>query len=228
MKNIPNRLIQLLDTIRTLEQRYQRPAGSVQLLAVSKTWPLSDIQQARSAGQRMFGENYVQEAVDKITQSGGQDIEWHFIGPVQSNKTRAIAEHFHWCHSVDRFKSARRLSDARPENRSPLNVCVQVNISRESAKSGIDARDVFDLCEQVQTLPGIRLRGLMAMPKPVSTLDQQRIPFRKLQQLQENLKQRGYAMDTLSIGTSHDLEAAIAEGATIVRIGTAIFGSRNR
>lgn len=228
MKNIADRLIRLNDRIRSLEKQYQRPEGSVHLLAVSKTWPVSSIREAHSAGQRLFGENYVQEAVEKIQALAESRIEWHYIGPVQANKTRLIAEHFHWCHSIDRLKIAQRLDKARETQPSPLNVCVQVNISREPSKSGVDEKDVIDFCKQVADLPGLKLRGLMAMPAPADTLDSQRAPFRKMRDLQDRLQAEGFEADTLSMGTTQDLEAAIAEGSTLVRVGTAIFGERIR
>jgi len=228
MKNIADRLNQLNQTIRSLETHYQRPQGSVKLLAVSKTWPVSSVQEALVAGQTAFGENYLQEAMEKITALPSDIIEWHFIGPIQSNKTKIIAGHFHWCHGVDRFKIAKRLSDARGSTDTPLNVCVQVNISHESSKSGVDEQGAMNLCEQIADLPGLKLRGLMTMPELSATLSEQRVPFARLRRLQEALNAQGLAMDTLSMGTSLDLEAAIAEGATMVRIGTAIFGKRNK
>ena len=186
---------------------------------------MESIEQAYQAGQRAFGENYLQEAENKISALSSRDIEWHFIGPVQSNKTRAIAGQFRWCHSVDRIKTAHRLSAATDKSH-PLNICVQINISGESSKSGIDEQDAVMLCEQVKDLPGLKLRGLMAMPAPAETLEEQRRPFRRLRQLLESLNQAGLDLDTLSMGTSHDIEAAVAEGATIIRTGTAIFGPR--
>lgn len=225
MKNIAYRLNQLQSRLRSLENQYRRPPGSVNLLAVSKTWPVESIEQAYQAGQRAFGENYLQEAENKISALSSRDIEWHFIGPVQSNKTRAIAGQFHWCHSVDRLKTARRLSAAADKNH-PLNICVQINISGESSKSGIDEKDAATLCEQIMELPGLKLRGLMTMPAPADKLEEQRQPFRRLRRLLESLNATGLSLDTLSMGTSHDIEAAVAEGATIIRVGTAIFGPR--
>lgn len=228
MKNIADRLIQLNKTIRSLETHYQRPQGSVKLLAVSKTWPVSSVQEALVAGQTAFGENYLQEAMEKITALSSDIIEWHFIGPIQSNKTKIIAGHFLWCHGIDRFKIAKRLSEARGSTQTPLNVCVQVNISHEPSKSGVDEHEAIHLCEQITDLPGLKLRGLMTIPEPAVTLSEQRIPFARLRRLQEAINSNGLAMDTLSMGTSHDLEAAIAEGATMVRIGATIFGKRNK
>ncbi len=228
MKNIADRLIQLRKTIRALEKSCQRPPESVKILAVSKTMPIPVIEETLAAGQVAFGENYLQEALDKINHFGDRCIEWHFIGPVQSNKTRSIAMHFDWCHSLDRIKIAKRLSDARGADQAPLNVCIQVNISHEASKSGIDERAVSDLAGRISELPGLRLRGLMTMPKPADNLEEQRAPFRQLRLLFDQLNAAGLALDTLSMGTSHDIEAAIAEGATLVRVGTAIFGARNR
>lgn len=226
MKNITERLNQLGSRLRALENQYQRTPYSVRILAVSKTWPVTDIRAAFAAGQKAFGENYLQEAVEKITMLAGHDIEWHFIGPVQSNKTRILAGHFHWCHSVDRIKIARRLSDASDPSQ-PLNICVQINTSGEDTKSGIHEDEAQDLCDQIAMLPGLRLRGLMTMPATATDLESQRQPFRRLRLLLEQLNASGHALDTLSMGTSRDIEAAVAEGATIIRIGTAIFGSRS-
>lgn len=227
MKNIEERLIRLNDEIQKLETRYQRPAGSVNLVAVSKKWTASHIEQAYVAGQQRFGENYLQEAAGKIAELSDHNIEWHFIGPVQSNKTSQIAELFHWCHSVDRFKIARRLSESRNIDKPPLNLCIQVNVSEETSKSGIAIDEVATLCNQVVELPGVRLRGLMCMPKPSDNLSEQRLPFKRMFQLLDSLNSQGLQLDTLSMGTTHDLEAAVAEGATHIRIGTAIFGQRN-
>jgi pyridoxal phosphate enzyme (YggS family) len=203
-----------------------RDPATVALLAVSKTWPADCVREAAAAGQRAFGENYVQEGCDKIdtlAEQGPNGLEWHFIGPLQSNKTRPVAERFHWVHSVDRLKIAQRLSEQRPEHLPPLQVCVQVNISGEDSKSGCVPAEVAALAQ----LPRLTLRGLMAIPAPVEDAAAQREPFRKLRQLLEQLQAAGLALDTLSMGMSHDIEAAIAEGATIVRVGTAIFGARD-
>jgi len=207
-----------------------RDPATVALLAVSKTWPADCVREAAAAGQRAFGENYVQEGCDKIdtlTEQGLAGLEWHFIGPLQSNKTRPVAERFHWVHSVDRLKIAQRLSEQRPAHLSPLQVCVQVNISGEDSKSGCAPAEVAALCQAVAQLPRLTLRGLMAIPAPVEDAAAQQEPFRKLRQLLEQLQAAGLALDTLSMGMSHDIEAAIAEGATIVRVGTAIFGARD-
>jgi len=206
-----------------------RPADAARLLAVSKTKPAAMIRQAWHLGQREFGENYVQEALDKQAELGDLDaIVWHFIGPLQSNKTREVAEHFAWVHSVDREKIARRLSDQRPEALGPLDICLQVNISDEASKSGITLDALPALAEAVQAMPRLRLRGLMAIPAPTEGPEAQRAPFARLREALENLRERfpEAPLDTLSMGMSDDLEAAVAEGATLVRLGTAIFGAR--
>jgi PLP dependent protein len=203
-----------------------RRPGSVQLLAVSKTWPESCVRAASVAGQRSFGENYVQEAVAKAMATRDLNLEWHFIGPLQSNKTRLVAEHFTWVHSIDRLKLAERLSAQRPDGMPAIQACVQVNVSGEASKSGCHPDDTADLCQAVAALPGLRLRGLMAIPEPTDDVMAQREPFRRLRELCEQMRADGLALDTLSMGMSHDLEAAVTEGATIVRIGTAIFGER--
>jgi pyridoxal phosphate enzyme (YggS family) len=206
----------------------RRPVQSVTLLAVSKTFDAAAVRDAYNAGLHRFGENYVQEALDKIAALADlrAELEWHLIGPLQSNKTRVVAETFDWVHSVDRLKIAQRLSEQRPAALPPLNVCLQVNISGEASKSGLAASDVADVASAVAALPRLRLRGLMAIPEPVGDFEQQRAPHRTLRELQESLCAGGLALDTLSIGMSADLEAAIAEGATIVRVGTALFGAR--
>ncbi|WP_263081555.1 YggS family pyridoxal phosphate-dependent enzyme [Endozoicomonas sp. Mp262] len=203
--------------------------GDVQLLAVSKTKPDSMIREAYSLGQKHFGENYLQEALDKIAQlSDLTDLCWHFIGPIQSNKTRDIASHFHWVHSVDRLKIARRLSEQRPEGLPPLNICLQVNISGEASKSGITLAELPDLAREIASLPALKLRGLMAIPAPETDPSKQRAPFHTLATAFRQLNQESdLQMDTLSMGMTGDLEAAIYEGATMVRIGTALFGARN-
>ncbi len=220
------RLQTVLARIRAAEQRFQRPPGSVALLAVSKTQPPAAITAVAAAGQTCFGENYLQETLDKMTELAALDLEWHFIGPIQANKTRPIAECFAWVHSVDRLKIAERLSAQRPDHLPPLHVCLQVNISQESTKHGLDERDVPAVARAVATLPRLRLRGLMAIPAPAPEFAAQRMPFARLRALQERLIAEGLALDTLSMGMSDDLEAAIAEGATLVRVGTAIFGPR--
>lgn len=205
----------------------QRRAESVKLLAVSKTFPAAALRAAYQAGQHAFGESYVQEALGKIEALRDLPLEWHFIGPIQSNKTRAIAENFAWVHGVDRLKIAERLSAQRPQNLPPLNVCLQVNVSSEGSKSGMAPDEVAGLAQAVARLPYLRLRGLMAIPAPVEGLAGQRKPFAQLRELMRQLNAQGLALDTLSMGMSHDLEAAVLEGATIVRVGTAIFGQRN-
>ncbi|HPE60944.1 MAG: YggS family pyridoxal phosphate-dependent enzyme [Thiothrix sp.] len=212
--------------LREAEARYQRPAGSVQLLAVSKRHPVSALQAALGCGQRAFGENYVQEMVEKAEALPGQGIEWHFIGPIQSNKTRLIAQTASWIHSVERLKVAQRLSEQRAAEAPPLNICLQVNISAEDSKSGLAPEQVSVLAHQVAVLPGLRLRGLMCIPAPETDFARQRAVFARLRQLQEQLVSEGLLLDTLSMGMSADMEAAVAEGATLVRIGTAIFGAR--
>jgi pyridoxal phosphate enzyme (YggS family) len=204
-----------------------RDPTSVRLLAVSKTWPPARIEEAFRAGQRAFGENQEQEAVGKIAALAHLAIEWHFIGPVQSNKTRAIAERFAWLHSLDREKIARRLSDQRPQGLAPLMVCIQVNVSGEATKSGVSPADAPALAHFVSDLPRLELRGLMAIPAPSDDLAVQRAQFRRVHDVYMQLRQQGFALDTLSMGMSDDLEAAVMEGATLVRIGTAIFGPRD-
>ena len=220
------RLHAVLGRIRAAEQRFQRPPGSVRLLAVGKTQPAAAIAALAAAGQRDFGENYFQEALDKMTELATLEREWHFIGPMQANKTRGIAEHFAWVHSVDRLKIAERLSAQRPDHLPPLNVCLQVNIDREPTKHGLDEAELAEVAHAVATLPRLRLRGLMAIPAPAAEFAAQRRPFARLRKLRERLADAGLVLDTLSAGMSDDLEAAIAEGATLVRIGTALFGSR--
>ncbi|AJY44247.1 YggS family pyridoxal phosphate-dependent enzyme [Burkholderia humptydooensis] len=206
-----------------------RDPRAVTLLAVSKTFPADAVRAAHAAGQRAFGENYVQESIDKIDTLADlrAELEWHFIGPLQSNKTRPVAERFDWVHTVDRLKIAQRLSGQRPAHLPPLNVCVQVNISGEASKSGVAPADAAELARAVAALPALRLRGLMAIPEPATDPEAKRAPHRALHALLEQLRAGGLALDTLSMGMSDDLEAAVAEGATIVRIGTAIFGARD-
>lgn len=205
-----------------------REPGDIALLAVSKSFGAGEVRAANAAGQRDFGENYAQEALAKIALLSELPLVWHFIGPIQSNKTRAIAEHFDWVHSVEREKIARRLDEARPERRGPLDVCLQVNVSGEESKSGVAPDAVLPLAEVVRALPRLRLRGLMAVPEPSDDTALQRRRFESLRLLLEQLNAAGFALDTLSMGMSQDLEAAVMEGATIVRIGTAIFGERTR
>ncbi len=204
-----------------------RSPESIRLLAVSKTWPLASVIEAADAGQRAFGENYVQEGIDKLTALTERKLEWHFIGPLQSNKSRAVAEHFDWVHSIERLKIAERLAAQRPAGLPPLQVCVQVNVSGEASKSGCAPDQALALCQAVAALPGLRLRGLMAIPEPTDVPAAQRAAFRRVREIYNHIRAAGLPLDTLSMGMSHDLEAAVAEGATIVRIGTAIFGERN-
>jgi pyridoxal phosphate enzyme (YggS family) len=201
---------------------------SVTLLSVSKTFGPEAVREAVAAGERRFGENYVQEGVDKIAQLADlrERIEWHLIGPLQWNKTRVVAEQFDWVHSVDRLKIAQRLSEQRPAHLPPLQLCLQVNISGEASKSGLHPAEVAEVARAVAALPRVSLRGLMAIPEPAGSLEAQRAPHRALRELMQSLQASGLALDTLSIGMSADLEAAIMEGATMVRIGSAIFGER--
>ncbi len=227
MSAIATNLQAVRTRISTAAKAAGRPPESIALLAVSKTWPLSSVIDAATAGQRAFGENYVQEGVDKAIATVDRALDWHFIGPLQSNKTRPVAEHFAWVHSIDRLKIAERLSAQRPADLPPLQVCVQVNVSGEASKSGCQPAEALALCQAVAALPGLTLRGLMAIPEPADDEAGQRAPFRQLREIFETIRAAGLPLDTLSMGMSHDLEAAIAEGTTIVRIGTAIFGERN-
>ena len=223
-------LASALQSVRERIDRAARAAGrdasEIQLLAVSKTWPAPRLREAWQAGQRAFGENYAQEGVQKIGQLSDLPIEWHFIGPIQSNKTRALAESFAWVHGVDREKIAARLSAARPPNLPPLDVCLQVNVSGEATKGGVAPEDAYTLARAVAALPRLRLRGLMAIPRSERDQAAQRHWFRMLREVRDRIAAEGIALDTLSMGMSDDLEAAVLEGATIVRVGTAIFGPR--
>lgn len=206
----------------------QRQIATVELLAVSKFQPAQAVREAVAAGQTAFGENYVQEALDKMAALADlrPALAWHLIGPLQSNKTRLVAEHFDWVHSVDRLKIAQRLSEQRPPGLPPLNICLQINVSGEVSKSGVSPQDLPNLAQSVARLPGLRLRGLMSIPEPAGDLAAQRAPHRQLRLMLEALQADGLALDTLSMGMSADLEAAVLEGASLVRIGTAIFGAR--
>ena len=204
-----------------------RNAAEVRLLAVSKTWPADSVREAAAAGQRAFGENYVQEGAEKVDALAALGLEWHFIGPLQSNKTRLVANRFAWVHSIDRLKIAERLSAQRDVHLPPLEVCIQVNVSGEASKSGVAPAELPALAHAVAGLPRLRLRGLMAIPEPTSDVALQRARFAALRELRDRLNAGGLALDTLSMGMSDDLEAAIAEGSTMVRVGTAIFGSRS-
>jgi PLP dependent protein len=218
---------QLSQQIQQLERQYGRSAGSVKLLAVSKRHSVERIIAAHQAGIQDFGENYLQEALDKIQQLSSIDVNWHFIGPIQSNKTRAIAANFQWAHSIDRLKIAQRLSEQRDPSETPLNVCIQINLSGEASKSGVKLAETEELCDAIEALPNLNLRGLMAIPAAVPDLDAQRQTFRVLAQEYTRLKPRYGQFDTLSMGMSNDFEAAIAEGSTLIRIGTALFGPRS-
>lgn len=225
---IAQNIAKLSDRIRIAAQKCDRDPASVHLLAVSKTQPAAAIRRAYEAGVREFGENYLQEALQKQEDLTDLNLLWHFIGPIQSNKTRAIAEHFDWVHSIERLKIARRLSEQRPEGLPALQVCLQVNISGEASKSGIDMAELPALALAVSELPRLELRGLMAIPAATSIEAEQRAAFATLRQCLEALRPQIDGLDTLSMGMSADLEAAIAEGASIIRIGTGIFGPRDR
>ena len=231
MSTIDLNLQAIRHTIVASEHEFARSGDSVTLLAVCKTFGPEAVLEAVAAGQTAFGENYLQEALDKIAAVAialpDTALEWHFIGPIQSNKTRAIAEHFDWVHTIERDKVARRLAEQRPAELAPLNVCLQVNISGEASKSGVTPAELPALAKVVAGLPGLRLRGLMAIPEPSSDLAQQRAAFHQVRLLYEQLRADGVPLDTLSMGMSGDLRAAIAEGATMVRIGSAIFGARH-
>lgn len=224
MNSIKQRFSNLNAQIVQAAQAAHRPPHSVQLLAVSKTHSANTIAKAYFLGQRHFGENYLQEALSKQRQLSAFAICWHFIGPIQSNKTKAIAQHFHWVHSVDRLKIAQRLSEQRPAQMPPLNICLQVNVSDEDSKSGIALTELAELVNQIKQLPNLRLRGVMAIPAPQSDYVLQCQPYRTLYQAVQALNLP--ELDTFSFGMSGDLAAAIAEGATLVRVGTALFGSR--
>ncbi|WP_321815978.1 MULTISPECIES: YggS family pyridoxal phosphate-dependent enzyme [unclassified Paraburkholderia] len=229
MTDLAHHLEAVQQRIAAAARNADRAPESVALLAVSKTFPAADVRAAHAAGQRAFGENYVQESVDKIETLADlrASLEWHFIGPLQSNKTRPVAERFDWVHSVDRLKIAQRLSEQRPADMAPLNVCLQVNVSGEDSKSGVAPAEAVQIAHAIAALPNLRLRGLMSIPEPAQTLDAQRAPHRRLRELFDALRADGLELDTLSMGMSADLEAAVLEGATIVRIGTAIFGARD-
>ena len=234
MTTISARLQAVHARIDAAALRYARPrdaSDSIALLAVSKTWPASAVREAFAAGQRLFGENYVQECLEKadaLAELRAQGLQWHFIGPLQSNKTRRIAETCDWVHSIDRLKIAERLSEQRPPALPPLQVCLQVNVSGEDTKSGVAPSDVAALARAVAQLPRLQLRGLMAIPAPTDDFAQQRESFARLRACREQLDAVGLPLDTLSMGMSDDLEAAIAEGATVVRVGSAIFGERHK
>ena len=226
MQNIEKNLDRIRAQILQAALTHERDPDSIMLLAVSKKKPAADIRQAYACGQTHFGENYLQEAQQKIRELEDLAIVWHFIGAIQSNKTRDIAADFDWAHCIDRVKIARRLSEQRPEGLEPLNVCIQVNLDHEDSKAGIELSQVGDLAGQIAPLPGIRLRGLMTIPAPRDSFDEQRRAFARLSAALADLRQQGIDCDTLSMGMTQDMDAAIAEGSTLVRIGTAIFGER--
>ncbi len=227
MIGVTENLLKIRDLLSRYALEAGRPADAVQLLAVSKKQPLEKLHEAARAGQHDFGENVVQEALAKIEATASLDVTWHFIGHLQTNKTRAVAEHFDWVHSIDRLKTARRLSAQRPEGLASLNVCLQVNIDAEQGKSGVSAEELPELAHAVSELPGLRLRGLMCLPAIHTSFEAQREPFAKLREQYESLCGSGLELDTLSMGMSGDYRAAIFEGATMVRLGTAIFGQRD-
>ena len=226
MSSITANLQAVRERVASAVRAAGRPPGAVGVVAVSKTFAAAAVREAASGGQRDFGENYVTEGVEKIRELASLGLTWHYIGPIQSNKTRLIAEHFHWVHSIDREKIAARLSQSRSARQAELQVCIQVNVSGEASKSGVAPAEVASLARAVAGLPRLKLRGLMAIPEPTPDVGAQRSRFAQLRELRDELNGRGFELDTLSMGMSADLEAAIAEGATMVRVGTAIFGER--
>ena len=224
MSTIADNIAEVEARIRAAALAVQRDVTSIHLLAVSKTKPAAALREAYAAGVRDFGENYLQEARAKQVELADLPLSWHFIGPIQSNKTREIAEHFSWVHSVDRLKIAQRLSEQRPADLEPLNICIQVNVSGEASKSGCTPQDLLALAAAINALPRLKLRGLMAIPEPTENRAEQDAAFATVRDLQQSLN---LGLDTLSMGMSHDLESAIAQGATWVRIGTALFGARD-
>ena len=230
MNTVQDNLLNIKNEIKKIAKECGRDPNTIQLIAVSKTKPVEQITEAINAGQLAFGENYVQEGIEKIQyfekNMPNNDLIWHFIGPLQSNKSKLVAEHFDWMHTIDRFKIAQRLSDQRPNHMAKLNVLIQVNISQEASKSGVKPEEVADLVKQIVTLPNLNLRGLMAIPEIENDYDKQLNVFTKMQQLLHSLQKDYPFMDTLSMGMSGDMPAAINAGSTMVRIGTAIFGAR--
>nr|WP_315197742.1 YggS family pyridoxal phosphate-dependent enzyme [uncultured Aquabacterium sp.] len=228
MATIADKLQLVRDRIHAAVSQFGRPHDSVTLLAVSKTFPAVTVREAVAAGQHRFGENYVQEAVDKIAELADlrDQIEWHLIGPLQSNKTRVVAEHFDWVHSIDRLKIAQRLSEQRPPHLPPLQVCIQVNTSGEDSKSGVQADDALELARAVAALPRLQLRGVMSLPAPSDDPAEQVRQLQAVRVVFEHLRSQGLPLDTLSMGMSADLEAAVGQGSTLVRVGTALFGQR--
>ena len=214
--------------ICTAKTQYNRENENISLLAVSKKQPLTAIKEAYNLGQLDFGENFVQEGVEKIKELNNKNINWHFIGHIQSNKTRLISENFDWVHTVDRIKIAERLSKQRPGHANKLNICIQINVDDEKTKSGVDIKNVFDLCYAIDELPNLNLRGLMCLPMTRSDHEQQRQPFKVLKKLYEDLNKERFNLDTLSMGMTNDFNSAIQEGSTIIRIGTALFGPRDK
>lgn len=226
MSTIAQNLTKIRQRIQSAALQAQRDPKDVHILAVSKAHSVGNIREAYQAGLQRFGESYLQEALPKINALEDLPLEWHFIGPIQSNKTKAIAEYFNWVHSVDRLKIASRLSEQRSAHLKPLNICIQVNVSYETTKSGIVQQALEEFAAQLSGLPHLRLRGLMAIPQKTDDIKQQRAMFAGLRQMFDDLNQRGYDLDTLSMGMTSDLEAAVLEGATLVRVGTGLFGSR--
>ncbi len=226
MTTITERLNSAINSIASIQKKYSIAKDTVGLLAVSKTKPIADIEQAIAQGQRCFGENYVQEGVEKIQYFDNLELNWHFIGPLQSNKSRAVAEHFDWVHTIDRLKIANRLNSQRPTHMKPLNVCIQINISDESSKSGIAPGELMSLAQQISTMPMLTLRGIMTIGGKGNDIEKITNEFSQMNQLFEHLKQEFATVDTLSMGMSNDLELAIKHGSTLVRIGSAIFGQR--
>ena len=230
MNTVQDNLLNIKNEIAEIAKKCERDPNTIQLIAVSKTKPVEQVIEAINAGQLAFGENYVQEGVEKIQyfekNMPNNDLIWHFIGPLQSNKSKLVAEHFDWIHTIDRLKIAQRLNDQRPKDMAKLNVLIQVNISQEASKSGVKPEEVADLVKQIVTLPNLNLRGLMAIPEIENDYDKQLNVFTKMQQLLQSLQKDYPFMDTLSMGMSGDMQAAIVAGSTMVRIGTAIFGAR--
>lgn len=226
MTDIKKRLQSTLKAIEQAELKAQRPTSSVRLLAVSKTWPADILRQIANAGQQCFGENYLQEALVKIAALANLNLEWHFIGPIQSNKTKDIATHFDWVQSVDRLKIATRLATQRPASLAPLNICIQINIDDETSKSGIAAAELLSFAHEVSQLDRLVLRGLMIIPTKTDIISQQHATFQQAEKLFQQLKNKYPTVDTLSMGMSEDMDMAITQGSTMVRIGTALFGAR--
>ncbi len=225
---ISNKITLIKNNIIKTAKLFNRTPQDIKLLAVSKTKPVEDIIVAINTGQNSFGESYLQDAIPKIQTLSNYSLEWHFIGALQSNKTRLIAENFDWVQSLDNLKHAKRLNCQRPTNLSPLNVCIQVNINAEPQKAGVGLNEIVNLATEIALLPNLRLRGLMALPISCRDFTQQRLPFRTLHKYYQNLQNAGLGLDTLSMGMTNDMEAAIAEGSTLIRIGTGIFGERKK